>query len=168
MFKDAIGREWQLATIQCDFNLPERFELYFINKEGAKERPVVIHRAISGSLERFLGILIEHFAGAFPLWLAPVQVKIVPVRDTHNARASEVGALLRAVGLRVDTDVSDTGFGKKVRESKDQKIPYTIIIGDKDIEAGVVTLESLTRGKVGEMKAEAVVEMLVKENLAKK
>ena len=168
MFKDAIGREWQLATIQCDFNLPERFELEFTNKEGMKERPVVIHRAISGSLERFLGILIEHFTGAFPVWLAPVQVKVVPVRDSNFDRAKEVGALLVKAGLRADIDVSDVGFGKKVREAKDQKVPYTIIIGDKDMEKGVVTLESRDKGKIGEMKAEEVVAKLVAEAESKK
>jgi len=163
MFKDAIGREWQLATIQCDFILPERFDLSFINKEGVKEQPVVIHRAISGSLERFMGVLIEHFAGAFPLWLAPVQVKVIPVRETNIDIAKEVGALLRSKDIRVDTDISDTGFGKKIREAKDMKVPYSIIIGDKDIEKGVVTLESLSKGKIGEFSKEEVVEMLIKE-----
>lgn len=90
MFKDAIGREWQLATIQCDFNLPERFDLSFVNEKGEKERPVVIHRAISGSLERFMGVMIEHFAGNFPLWLSPVQVKVIPVRESHNAYAEKI------------------------------------------------------------------------------
>ncbi|MBX4209536.1 threonine--tRNA ligase, partial [Candidatus Parcubacteria bacterium] len=168
MFKDAIGREWQLATIQCDFNLPERFDLSFTNDKGAKERPVVIHRAISGSLERFLGILIEHFAGAFPLWLAPVQVKIAPVRESNHEKAREVGALLAKAGLRADADVSDAGFGKKVREAKDMKIPYTIVIGDKDMEKGVVTLESRDKGKIGEMKVEEVMKMLVAEAEARK
>ncbi len=168
MFKDAIGREWQLATIQCDFNLPERFNLEFTNEKGEKERPVVIHRAISGSLERFLGILIEHFTGAFPLWLSPVQVSVIPVRDTHNAKALEVSALLKAAGLRVDIDISDTGFGKKIREAKNQKVPYSAIIGDQDIEKGVVTLESRDKGKIGEMKAEEVVKMLKEEAESKK
>jgi threonyl-tRNA synthetase len=168
MFKDAIGREWQLATIQCDFNLPERFNLSFTNNKGEKERPVVIHRAISGSLERFLGLLIEHYTGAFPLWLSPVQVKVIPVRENHNDKAAEVGSMLKKSGLRVDVDLSDTGFGKKVREAKDMKIPYTIIIGDKDMEKGVVTVESRDKGKVGEMKAEEVLSMLVEENKNKK
>jgi threonyl-tRNA synthetase len=168
MFKDAIEREWQLATIQCDFNLPERFNLSFTNNKGEKERPVVIHRAISGSLERFLGLLIEHYTGAFPLWLSPVQVKVIPVRENHNDKAAEVGSMLKKSGLRVDVDLSDTGFGKKVREAKDMKIPYTIIIGDKDMEKGVVTVESRDKGKVGEMKAEEVLSMLVEENKNKK
>jgi threonyl-tRNA synthetase len=167
MFKDAIGREWQLATIQCDFNLPERFDLSFINEKSERERPVVIHRAISGSLERFLGILIEHFTGAFPLWLAPVQVKVVPVRDNNNDAAEAATKALRAIGLRVDCDTSDAGFGKKIREAKDGKVPYTIIIGDKDIEAGVVTLESRDKGKVGQFPIEQVVEKLSTEAKAR-
>lgn len=168
MFKDAIGREWQLATIQCDFNLPERFDLSFVNNKGEKERPVVIHRAISGSLERFLGILIEHFAGNFPLWLSPTQVKVIPVRENHFDKVLEVGALLKKAGLRVDTDVTDLGFGKKVRDAKDNRVPYTIIIGDKDIENGVVTVESRDKGKIGEMKAEEILKILVAEHQAKK
>lgn len=168
MVKDSLGREWQVATIQLDMNMPERFDLICINEKGEKERIVMIHAAIMGSIERFLSIAIEHFAGAFPLWLSPVQVKVVPVRDNHNARATEVATLFKAAGLRVDLDISDAGFGKKVREAKDMKTPYTIIIGDKDIEAGVVTLESRDKGKIGEMKAEAVVEMLVKEDKEKK
>lgn len=168
MFKDAIGREWQLATIQCDFNLPERFDLSFVNNKGEKERPVVIHRAISGSLERFLGILIEHFAGNFPLWLSPTQVKVIPVRENHYDKVFEVGALLKKAGLRVDADVTDLGFGKKVRDAKDNRVPYSIIIGDKDIEKGMVTVESRDKGKIGEMKAEEILKILIEEHQAKK
>ncbi len=163
MFKDALGREWQLATIQCDFNLPERFDLAFTNEKGEKERPVVIHRAISGSLERFLGIIIEHFAGAFPTWLAPVQVKIIPVRENHVEEAKKLATLLRAEDIRVECDISDEGFGKKVRSAKVDLIPYTVIIGDKDMEAGVVTLESRDKGKVGTPTAEELLKMLVEE-----
>jgi threonyl-tRNA synthetase len=163
MFKDALGREWQLATIQCDFNLPERFDLSFTNEKGEAERPVVIHRAISGSLERFLGIIIEHFAGAFPTWLAPVQVKIIPVRENHIEEAKKLAVLLRAEDIRVECDISDDGFGKKVRAAKVDLIPYTVIIGDKDIEAGVVTLESRDKGKVGTPTVEELLKMLVGE-----
>lgn len=163
MAKDSLGREWQVATIQLDMNMPERFDLTCRNEKGEKERIVMIHAAIMGSIERFLSIVIEHYAGAFPLWLAPVQVKVVPVRENHFDKAAEVGALLKKAGLRVDMDLSDTGFGKKVREAKDMKIPYTIIIGDKDMEKGVVTLESRDKGKIGEMKPEEVVKLLSKE-----
>jgi threonyl-tRNA synthetase len=141
MFKDAIGREWQLATIQCDFNLPERFDLTFTNEQGQKERPVVIHRAISGSLERFMGVMIEHFAGNFPLWLAPEQVHIIPVADVHHAYADQVYHALKAVGIRVQLDSSNDSMGKKIRAAKQAKIPYFIVIGDKEVTAKNVTIE---------------------------
>ncbi|MFZ3016027.1 MAG: threonine--tRNA ligase, partial [Minisyncoccia bacterium] len=145
MFKDAIGREWQLATIQCDFNLPERFELKFINEKGEEERPVVIHRAISGSLERFMGVMIEHFAGAFPLWLSPVQVKILPIStDKHLDFASEVFKTLKENGVRVELDESNESLGKKIRGAKMQKIPYLIVIGDKEKETKTLTVETRT------------------------
>ncbi|HVU06800.1 MAG TPA: threonine--tRNA ligase [Candidatus Paceibacterota bacterium] len=168
MANDAIGRRWQVATIQLDMNMPERFDLSCVNEKGERERIVMIHAAIMGSLERFMSILIEHTGGNFPLWLAPTQVKIVPVRESNNARAAEVGVLLKRAGIRVDIDASDAGFGKKVREAKDMKIPYTVIIGDKDMEKGVVTLESRDKGKVGEMKAEEAVAMLSAEAAEKK
>ena len=141
MFKDAIGREWQLATIQCDFNLPERFELSFINEQGAKERPVVIHRAISGSLERFMGVLIEHFGGNFPLWLAPEQVKIIPVNDVHVPYAKEVLQELKAAGLRVTLDSDNESMGKKIRAAKTDRLPYFIVLGDQEVADKTVTLE---------------------------
>lgn len=141
MFKDAIGREWQLATIQCDFNLPERFDLTFTNELGQKERPVVIHRAISGSLERFMGVMIEHFAGNFPLWLAPEQVHIIPVADVHHTYADQVYHALKAVGIRVQLDSSNDSMGKKIRAAKQGKIPYFIVIGDKEVAAKNVTIE---------------------------
>ena len=141
MFKDAIGREWQLATIQCDFNLPERFELSFINEQGAKERPVVIHRAISGSLERFMGVLIEHFGGNFPLWIAPEQVKIIPVNDVHVPYAEEVLQGLKAAGLRVTLDSDNESMGKKIRAAKTDRLPYFIVLGDQEVADKTVTLE---------------------------
>ena len=131
MFKDAIGREWQLATVQCDFNLPERFDLSFTNEKGEKERPVVIHRAISGSLERFMGVMIEHFAGAFPLWLAPVQASIIPIADSHQAYSKEVFEALKKAGIRAELANDNESLGKKVRQAKVEKIPYWIVIGDK-------------------------------------
>lgn len=149
MFKDAIGREWQLATIQCDFNLPERFDLSFINEKGEKERPVVIHRAISGSLERFMGVMIEHFAGAFPLWLSPVQVKVVPIGERQEAYAKEVFETLRNAGIRVELDQSGDSLGKKIRNAKTEKIPYTLVLGDKEVEAKTVTVENREKGNIG-------------------
>lgn len=168
MANDSLGRQWQVATIQLDMVQPKRFGLECVNEKGEKEGIVMIHAAIMGSIERFLSIVIEHYGGAFPLWLSPTQVKVVPVRDTHNEKAEEAGEALKKAGLRVDIDTSDAGFGKKVRAAKDLKIPYTIIIGDKDIENGVVTLESRDKGKIGEMKIEEVVKMLSEESSAKK
>jgi len=162
MFKDAIGREWQLATIQCDFNLPERFELSFINEKGEKERPVVIHRAISGSLERFMGIIIEHFAGAFPVWLSPVQVKIIPIAEPHHEQSRKVATTLKNAGLRVELDDSNESLGKRIRQTKIEKVPYTIIIGDKDIEADKVTLES-RKESLGQKSIEEVISLLTKQ-----
>ncbi len=168
MFKDAIGREWQLATIQCDFNLPERFDLSFTNEKGEKERPVVIHRAISGSLERFLGILIEHFEGNFPLWLSPVQVRVLPVRDSHNEYAKEIYKKLREAGVRAEIILEDIGLGKKVRSAKEDRASYFVIVGDKDAEAKKYTLESRDKGNLGQMDTEEIVQKLTQEIKEKK
>lgn len=142
MFMDAIGRERQLATAQLDFVMPGRFELSYTDNEGKKQTPVMIHRAIAGSLERFMAIMIEHFAGDFPLWLCPTQVAIIPVAEVHNEYAEEVTTLLRQQGLRIDIDVSNDSMGKKIRNAKKMKLPYFIVIGDKEVEARTVTLES--------------------------
>ncbi len=163
MFKDAIGREWQLATIQCDFNLPERFDLSFTNEKGEAERPVVIHRAISGSLERFMGVMIEHYAGNFPLWLAPTQVKIIPVRTHHNDYAQKVFEALREQGIRAELDDADENLGKKVRDAKNMRIPYTIIIGDKEIESNNLTIENRDKGKIGEKTIEETLALFLDE-----
>ncbi len=141
MFKDAIGREWQLATIQCDFNLPERFNLSFKNEKGEDERPVVIHRAISGSLERFMGVMIEHFAGAFPVWLAPVQVIILPISEHQKEYAKEIFEKINKADVRVELDDTNESLGKRIRNAKMQKIPYMIVVGDKEKEAKVITVE---------------------------
>ena len=132
MFKDAIGRQWQLATIQCDFNLPERFDLSFTNEKGEKERPVVIHRAISGSLERFMGVLIEHFAGKFPVWLAPVQAAIIPVGERFSEYGRGVYDALEAAGMRVEFSEADESLGKRIRAAEMMKIPYLVVVGEKE------------------------------------
>ena len=163
MFKDAIGREWQLATIQCDFNLPERFDLTFTNEKGEKERPVVIHRAISGSLERFMGVMIEHYAGNFPVWLSPVQVKIIPVRENHNEYAKKISEELKALNVRVDLDDSDEGMGKKIRAGKVNKVPYMLVIGDKEIESGELALEIRDGAKQEKINLENLKAKLQKE-----
>jgi threonyl-tRNA synthetase len=147
IFKDAIGREWQLATIQCDFNLPERFDLSFINEKGEKERPVVIHRAISGSLERFMGVMIEHFAGAFPLWLAPVQVKVLPVSDKHADYAATLVTALSEADIRAELSDGDS-LGKRIRAAKVEKVPYMLVVGDQEITDSTATLEG-REGKIG-------------------
>jgi threonyl-tRNA synthetase len=146
VFKDAIGRDWQLATIQCDFNLPNRFDLSFVNEKGEKEQPVVIHRAISGSLERFIGVAIEHFAGSFPVWLSPVQVTIVAVKqELHAEYADSVYKKLKEAGVRVEIDDRNESLGKRIRAAKDMKVPYVIVIGDKEKESSMLTIE--TRGE---------------------
>ncbi len=132
MFKDAIGRQWQLATIQLDFNLPNRFDLSYINESGEKERPVVIHRAISGSLERFMGVMIEHFAGVFPLWLAPRQVIVVPVGEKFNDYAEKVLTSLKDAGIRAEIDLSSDGLNKKVRNAEQARINYILVVGEKE------------------------------------
>jgi threonyl-tRNA synthetase len=136
IFKDVIGREWQLSTIQLDMNLPERFDLAYVAADGAKKRPVVIHRAILGSTERFLGILIEHYAGAFPMWLAPVQVRLATVSADHVSFAKKLLAELAEAGVRVELDDSDEKVGKKIRNAAMMKIPWTIVIGEKEANGG--------------------------------
>ncbi|MDQ5968971.1 MAG: threonyl-tRNA synthetase [Patescibacteria group bacterium] len=168
MFKDAIGREWQLSTIQCDFNLPEKFNLSFTNEKGEQERPVVIHRAISGSLERFMGVMIEHYAGNFPLWLSPVQVKVIPVRMNHNEYAKKVYDMLIEKDIRAEFDDEDSNLGGKVRDAKNQKMPYWIVIGDKEIEVDKVTLESRDNGQLGQISKEELVSKLLEEITNKK
>ncbi len=162
IFKDAIGREWQLATIQCDFNLPERFELKFINERGQEERPVVIHRAISGSLERFMGVMIEHFAGAFPLWLSPVQVIVLPISEHQKEYADKVYNTLKNSEIRVGLDDSNESLGKRIRNAKMQKIPYLIVIGDKEKDGNIITVEGRTE-KLENITVEKFLEKLQKE-----
>ena len=159
MFKDALGRERQLATAQLDFVQPERFNLEYTDNEGKKQRPVMIHRAVAGSLERFMAIMIEHFAGNFPLWLSPVQVAVIPVADAHTAYASEVAEKLKATEFRIEFDDSNESMGKKIRHAKKAKLPYFILIGDKEIEDKTVTLESRD---TGESTTHSVDELLTK------
>jgi threonyl-tRNA synthetase len=133
---DALGREWQMATIQVDLvMLPERFDLTYIDDAGRPRRPMAIHRAIYGSLERFIGILVEHFAGAFPLWLAPVQAVVVPIADRHVGAAEELAGVLRTKGLRVEVDRSDNRMQNKIRLAQAQKVPYMLVLGDREVEA---------------------------------
>jgi threonyl-tRNA synthetase len=166
--KDAIGREWQLATIQLDMVQPERFDLTCVNEKGEKERIVMIHAAIMGSIERFLSIIIEHTAGNFPLWLSPVQVAVIPVSEDQMEQAKAVKLELNKHNIRVELNTSENGFGKKIRQAKVEKIPYFIIIGDKDVKAGKITLESRDHGQIGQLDLNDVVERLNKEIANKK
>jgi threonyl-tRNA synthetase len=137
--RDAIGRTWQMSTVQLDFNQPERFELEYVAADGTRQQPVMIHSAKFGSIERFLGVLTEHYAGAFPVWLAPVQVTCIPVADEFNDYLAEVAAQLRAAGVRVEIDDSDDRFGKKIRNASKSKVPFTLIAGGEDRDAGAVS-----------------------------
>jgi len=139
---DAIGREWQVSTIQLDFNQPARFKLTYVDSDGTEKTPVMIHRALIGSPDRFMGILIEHFAGAFPLWLSPVQVKVLPVSEKHVAYAEQVLETLMEAGIRAEVDSANESLGKKIRLAKTEKIPYLFVVGDKEVEAGTVTVEN--------------------------
>jgi threonyl-tRNA synthetase len=136
--RDAIGRSWQLSTIQADFNLPERFDLEYIGSDNNRHRPVMLHRALFGSIERFFGVLIEHYAGAFPTWLAPLQVRVLPVASAHEEYAAKVVAQIAAAGGRVDMIAADDQLGKRIRSSKLEKIPYILVVGDDDVAAGTV------------------------------
>ncbi len=145
---DALGREWQMATIQIDLlMLPERFDLTYVDESGQAQRPMAIHRAIYGSLERFIGILVEHFAGALPLWVAPVQAVLIPIADRHVAGARELEAVMRSRALRVEVDASDNRMQNKIRIAQGQKVPYMVVLGDREIEARAATVRRRGAGK---------------------
>jgi len=149
--EDAIGRLWQLGTVQWDFNLPERFELEYIGEDNKPHRPVMVHRALFGSIERFFGVLIEHYAGAFPMWLAPVQVAVLPITDRINEYAEAVARELRAGGLRVEVNVRSDKIGAKIRDSQLQKIPFMLVLGDREMEHSQVAVRERTKGDIGAM-----------------
>ncbi|MGD9092459.1 MAG: threonine--tRNA ligase [Anaerolineales bacterium] len=149
--KDALGREWQLSTIQFDFTLPERFDLTFVGDDGQEHRPYMIHRALLGSMERFMGVLIEHFAGAFPVWLAPVQAVLIPIADRHLDYANEVAGRLRTSGMRVDVDDRSERMNAKIRDAQMAKIPYMLVIGDREVEAGAVAVRLRSEENLGAM-----------------
>jgi threonyl-tRNA synthetase len=136
--RDAIGRTWQLSTIQYDFNLPERFDLEYVGADNGRHRPIMLHRALFGSIERFFGVLVEHYAGAFPTWLAPVQVRVLPVAEAHEDYAASVVRALQAAGARVDLVGADDALGKRIRAAKLDKLPYVLVVGDEDVDARTV------------------------------
>ena len=152
--KDCLGREWQCGTIQLDFQMPERFDLTYIGEDGEKHRPVMLHRVIFGSIERFIGILIEHYAGAFPVWLAPVQVKILPIADAHVEYAKKLQEEFSKKGIRVELDDREEKIGYKIREAQLEKVPYMAVVGDKEIAANAIGLRSRTDGDLGQISIE--------------
>jgi len=152
--KDCLGRQWQMGTVQLDFQLPQRFNLSYVDKEGNKKTPIMIHRAIFGSFDRFIGIITEHFAGAFPTWLAPVQVKILPIADSHKEYAEQLVEKFENLGIRVELDSRQEKIGYKIREAQLQKVPYMLIIGDKEVEANAVGVRSRKDGDIGQMSFE--------------
>ena len=164
---DCLGRTWQCGTIQLDMQLPERFELEYTGADGAKHRPVMIHRVVFGSIERFIGVITEHFAGAFPTWLAPVQVKVMAMTDRTRDAVCDIAAKLEAQGLRVETDLRNEKIGFKIREAQMQKIPYMLIVGDKEVENGVVAVRARKGGDLGTMTLDAF-EQKINEEVASK
>ena len=166
--EDCLGRTWQCGTIQLDMNLPERFDLTYVGADGEKHRPVMIHRVLLGSIERFIGVITEHFAGAFPVWLAPVQVKVMPITDRTNEYAQSIADKLNALGMRVETDLRNEKIGYKIREAQMQKIPYMLVVGDKEAEAGTVSVRTRNGGDMGAMELDAFIAQIQEEIATKK
>lgn len=163
IFKDALGRPWQLSTIQLDYNLPERFECEYMDSDGSKKRPIVIHRAILGSTERFLGIMIEHFAGRFPLWLAPVQVVVIPVGRAHQDACNTLVSRMRDMGMRCETDLSSETVGKKIRNAEKMKIPYIVVIGDKELNLTTLSIRKGGSKDLQTIETDAYIHALMEE-----
>lgn len=161
--EDSLGRTWQCGTIQLDFQLPQRFEAEYVGADGEKHRPIMIHRVVFGSIERFIGILIEHFAGAFPLWLTPEQVRILPIADRHHERAYAIKKELESAGLRVTVDDRSEKIGYKIREARLQRLPYWLIVGDKEVENGSVSVSRRGEGDIGAMEISALIARLQEE-----
>ena len=165
--EDSIGRTWQCGTIQLDFQLPQRFELEYMGADGEKHRPIMIHRVAFGSIERFIGILIEHFAGAFPTWLAPVQVKVLPISDKFSQYADAVAEKLGDAGIRVEVDTRSEKIGYKIRSAQMEKIPYMLVVGQKEAEEGVVSVRSRFAGDEGQKGLEEFM-AAIQEEIVKK
>ncbi|HCA58605.1 MAG TPA: threonine--tRNA ligase [Blastocatellia bacterium] len=161
--EDSIGRLWQLTTVQFDFNLPERFELEYIGEDNLPHRPVMVHRALFGSVERFFGVLVEHFAGAFPLWLAPVQVAILPITDRINEYALEIAESLRAARFRVEANLRSDKIGAKIRDAQLQKVPFMLVLGDKELEDKKIAVRERRQGDIGQMSLEEFMEIITQQ-----
>jgi threonyl-tRNA synthetase len=163
MVKDCLGREWQLGTVQLDYNLPNRFELEYTGPDNKPHRPVMIHRAPFGSMERFTGVLIEHFAGAFPLWLAPEQIRVLPLSEKSDDYATEVANKLRQAGFRVATDLQSARVQAKIREAQMDLIPYMLVVGPKEAETNSVNVRCRIDGELGVMTLDAAIAKLSEE-----
>lgn len=166
--KDAIGRQWQCGTIQCDFNLPQRFELKYIGEDGQEHQPIMLHRAVMGSLERFIGTLIEHYAGNFPLWLAPTQIAVIPIKLEQNEFAQKISDSLRNEGLRVIVDNTNETLGKRIREITMKKVPYVLVVGQKELEANLVSVRKRGGEDLGVMSLDSFKALASKEIVDKK
>jgi threonyl-tRNA synthetase len=164
LLKDALNRRWQCSTIQCDFTLPERFDLTYIGADGEKHRPVMLHRTLLGSMERFLGVLIEHYAGAFPTWLAPVQAIILTVTDRQQTYGEELYRRLLNAGVRVEKDFRNEKLGYKIREAQLQKIPYMLVVGDRELEAGGVSPRRRDGKDLKLMEVDDFIHLVMEEN----
>ena len=160
---DALGRSWQCGTCQLDFQMPERFDLAYQGEDNAEHRPVMIHRALLGSMERFAGILIEHYGGRFPLWLAPIQAVVLPVADRHNERAAELAVRLRGSGLRAQVDERTESVGRKIRDAELSKAPYMLVVGDKEADSGSVSVRHHGDGDLGAMSLDDLVARMREE-----
>jgi len=162
-FHDSLGRSWQLGTVQVDYSMPERFDLEYVGADGEKHRPVMIHRAILGSIERFIAILIEHYAGDFPLWLAPRQVVVIPVGESYRTYAREVSQRLRSAGLRCEVDERDEKVGYKIRDGETGRVPFMLVVGEKESEAGTVSVRRRKEGDLGEMSPDDFLSLVKEE-----
>jgi threonyl-tRNA synthetase len=160
--KDALGRSWQCATVQCDFALPQRFDLKYIDNNGEEKRPIMLHRVILGSLERFMGALIEHYGGVFPLWLAPQQIAVIPITEQQNGYCSELVSELKRKGFRAELDPRNEKMQKKIRDAETQKVPYMLIAGKREASAGTVSVRGKNEGDLGVMGLDAFVDILGK------
>ena len=161
--RDAIGRLWQITTVQFDFNLPERFGLTYIGEDGKEHRPYMVHRALLGTMERFMGLLIEHYAGAFPVWLAPVQAVVIPIADRHIEYAQELKARLEVANVRVDVDDGNDRMNAKIRNAQLQKVPYMLVVGDREIEAGAAAVRLRTGDDLGAVPVDEIVARIARE-----
>ncbi|HDQ93411.1 MAG TPA: threonine--tRNA ligase, partial [Synergistetes bacterium] len=161
--EDCIGRTWQCGTIQLDFQMPEKFDMTYIGPDGKEHRPVMLHRTVLGSLERFLGILIEHYAGAFPFWLAPVQVRVIPVKEEHGDYAASIENQIRMAGYRVEKDTRDEKLGKKIRDAQLEKVPFMLVLGGREVENGTLSVRERSGGDLGSMSVEDFFSLLKKQ-----